>query len=304
MIASKIKYPGICESSGRPYYLVVAADARCRHLLHDGALGCRVWLYRCGPFFRRTGCLPSGSWILRGSFLPWCCLPLIYFLREEEDGLPYRHAVLRIPDRSELFSVPYVIMLTVGQNAFGGLFALAILELEGAHGLEGWRWLFIVEGILTVGLGIIFACFIPNTPRHIRWLDEREKAQLLFRLEQDRASKDATDELGVMSAFKMAVTDPKTWLMCAILQCNYIAASITNFFPIVVAGLGFKRTTTLAITAPPYLLCVVAILINGWHSDKKQERTMHIVLPFCITIIGNVIAIATTNVSQPYSILR
>ncbi|KAI9632058.1 putative nicotinamide mononucleotide permease [Dioszegia hungarica] len=186
-------------------------------------------------------------------------------------------------------------------NAFGGLFALAILTLDGTNGLSGWRWLFIVEGAMTVGLGLIFMLWMPNTPRNIKWLDEREKAQLQYRLEVDRASKDATDELGVGKAFWLALSDPKTWLLCLVLQMNYIAASVTNFFPIVVGGLGFSRTVTLAITAPPYLLCVVAITINGWHSDKKQERTLHIICPFLVTIIANVIAVSTTNTAARYT---
>ncbi|WRT70135.1 uncharacterized protein IL334_007129 [Kwoniella shivajii] len=185
-------------------------------------------------------------------------------------------------------------------NAFGGLFALAILELDGAHGLEGWRWLFIVEGILTVGLAIIFATFIPNKPKTIRWLTPQEKDQLQYRLEVDRASKDATDEVSVLTAFKMAVTDPKTWLLCGCLQMNYIAASVTNFFPVVVNTLGFKRTITLALTCPPYILCCIAVITNGWHSDKKNERAFHIMVPFIFTILGNVIAVATTNTAARY----
>jgi hypothetical protein len=70
---------------------------------------------------------------------------------------------------------------------------------------------------------------------------------------------------------------------------------------LVVNGLGFSRTVTLAITAPPYLLCVVAITINGWHSDKKQERALHIICPFFVTIIANVIAISTTNTAARYT---
>lgn len=50
-------------------------------------------------------------------------------------------------------------------NAFGTLLARAILELDGAHGLAGWKWLFIVEGVATVGLAIIFATFLPNLPK-------------------------------------------------------------------------------------------------------------------------------------------
>jgi len=126
-------------------------------------------------------------------------------------------------------------------NAFGGLFALAILELDGAHGIEGWRWLFIVEGIMSeseairryprltcvaVGLGIIFAFIIPNRPQTIRWLTTQERDQLNYRLEVDRSSKDGTDEVGVGRAFIMAVTDVKTWLLCGCLQMNYVSLQL------------------------------------------------------------------------------
>ncbi|WWC91810.1 uncharacterized protein L201_006757 [Kwoniella dendrophila CBS 6074] len=185
-------------------------------------------------------------------------------------------------------------------NAFGGLFALAILKLGGKHGLEGWRWLFIVEGVITVVLAGIFATFIPNKPSTVRWLTQQERDHLQYKLEVDRGSKDATDEVSVASAFKMAVTDPKTWLLCGCLQMNYIAASVTNFFPVVVNTLGFNRTITLAITCPPYVLCCAAVIINGWHSDKKNERTLHIICPFIFTVLGNVIAVATTNTAARY----
>jgi hypothetical protein len=77
---------------------------------------------------------------------------------------------------------------------------------------------------MTVGLGLIFMLWMPNTPTHIRWLNEQEKAHLKYRLEVDRASKDATDEVSVGRAMWMAVSDPKTWLLCLVLQMNYIAA--------------------------------------------------------------------------------
>lgn len=76
---------------------------------------------------------------------------------------------------------------------------------------------------MTVGLGLIFMIWMPNTPRNIKWLDERELAQLQYRLELDRSSKDATDEISVGSAFWMAVSDPKTWLLCLVLQMNYVS---------------------------------------------------------------------------------
>jgi hypothetical protein len=84
---------------------------------------------------------------------------------------------------------------------------------------------------------------MPNRPESIQWLTTQERDQLVYRLEVDRSSKDSTNEVSAGKAFMMAVTDIKTWLLCATLQCNYIAASVTNFFPIVVRGLGFVSTS-------------------------------------------------------------
>src|ERR1700761_9427341 len=68
-------------------------------------------------------------------------------------------------------------------NAFGGLFAIAILKLDGVNGIEGWRWLFIIEGAATVGLASLFAFILPNSPAGIRWLTKQEKAVVLHNFE-------------------------------------------------------------------------------------------------------------------------
>lgn len=68
----------------------------------------------------------------------------------------------------------------------------------------------------------------------------------------------------------------------------------------VVGSLGFGRTITLCITAPPYLLCIVCLVIVGWHSDKKHDRTYHVAAAMSVTILANIIALATQNVAARY----
>lgn len=81
---------------------------------------------------------------------------------------------------------------------------------------------------------------------------------------------------------------------------TYIVGAVVNFFPSVVGGLGFDRNLTYALTAPPFLLCVVCMLINGWHSDRTQERYLHIVVPLCITLVANIIAVSTLSIAARY----
>jgi len=186
-------------------------------------------------------------------------------------------------------------------NAFGGLLALAILSADGRHGIAGWRWLFIIEGVLTVGCALIFMTFIPNTPQSMKWLTPVERDRLVYRLEADRGTKDATDEMPTGRAFKLAVTDPKVWLLCITLTLAWVCASVTNMFPIVVSQMGFStRAESLGLTAPPYVLCIIIISLNGWHSDKTHERTFHIVGPFIFCVIANILAVATTNTAARY----
>ncbi|KAK5130110.1 hypothetical protein LTR08_002450 [Meristemomyces frigidus] len=185
-------------------------------------------------------------------------------------------------------------------NAFGTLFAIAILKLDGRHGLEGWRWLFLIEGVMTVGFAIIFALILPNSPRNIRGMTQQQQDWLRWNYESDLKQEDNSAEVTAKQGFLLAARDPKTWLMCGILYATYTAAAVNNFFAVVVSGLGFSRNKSYGLTAPPFILCVICMLINGYHSDRTQERFLHIALPLIITVIANIIAVSTLSVAARY----
>ncbi|KAM0747823.1 MFS general substrate transporter [Meredithblackwellia eburnea MCA 4105] len=185
-------------------------------------------------------------------------------------------------------------------NAFGGLLAIGILKLDGVHGIQGWRWLFIIEGVATVALAAIFATYLPNSPQTCRWLTDIEREHLLWTLRVEQGSSDDRSEISGWQGFVMAVTDPKTWMLMGVLSTTYISAAVVSFFPTVVGTLGFNRTITYVLTAPPYLLTCVVMTINGFHSDKKQERFLHIIGPLFFAIIANVIAVSTLNTGARY----
>ncbi|KAL0934746.1 fungal specific transcription factor domain protein [Colletotrichum truncatum] len=181
-------------------------------------------------------------------------------------------------------------------NAFGGLLAIAILKLDGRYGLEGWRW-----GVVTIGLAVVFAFILPNSPDGIRSLNEAERAWIKHNFDKDQGQSDNRSEITARQGFMLAVRDPKTWLMLATLYCIFTSAGVTNFFPPVVATLGYSRTITFALTAPPFVLCCFTMLINGFHSDRTGERYWHIVGPLCITLVANIIAVSTLNTGARYT---
>jgi hypothetical protein len=78
------------------------------------------------------------------------------------------------------------------------------------------------------------------------------------------------------------------------------AGSVTNFFPTVVATLGYNTIQSLLLTAPPYVLCVITTFANAWHADKTGERYLHITLPLCVSMISFIIAACTTAIAPRY----
>ena len=100
-----------------------------------------------------------------------------------------------------------------------------------------------------MGFAIIFACYLPNSPRKIVGFSEANHEWLRWNYESDQKQQDHSDEVTAKQVFIMAVSDPKTWLMCATLYATYTAAAVNNFFPTVVAGLGFGTNESYGLTA-------------------------------------------------------
>jgi len=158
----------------------------------------------------------------------------------------------------------------------------------------------LIEGVLTIFLAIIFAFILPNSIKTLKGFSKEEKEWVVWNFESDLGQQDNSKEVSGRQGLKMAGTDPKMWLFMALLTSIYISAAVVNFFPSVVGGLGYSRNKTYGLTAPPFMLCVICMLINGFHSDRTQERYLHIVCPLAVTVVANVIAVSTLNIAARY----
>jgi MFS family permease len=188
-------------------------------------------------------------------------------------------------------------------SAWSGLIAAGILDnMDGLHGLSGWRYLFIIEGAITVGT-VPFAYFIlPDVPSNTKFLNQQEKDFIQWKLKQDMGSNDSDAEAhqSTKSGFMLAVVDLKVWLITGVLTFLVAAAGVTNFFPSVVETLKFNRTVTLCLTAPPYCVAVFATFFWSRHADKTGERFWHVVLPLVVALISFIISCATLNTGARY----
>jgi MFS family permease len=188
-------------------------------------------------------------------------------------------------------------------GTLSGLVAAAITNgLDGFLGLRAWRWLFLIEGILTVFVAFAALFILPNFPRTTSWLTPEERALAIWRLEEDVGLDDwvAPKSQSLWHGFDMAIKDPKVFVLAIMLTGIISAASVTNFFPSVVQTLNYGPVATLLLTTPPYAIGVVTLLLNSWHADRTGERFWHIALPLSVGVASFILAAMATSTAGRY----
>ncbi|KAF1947409.1 pantothenate transporter liz1 [Clathrospora elynae] len=224
---------------------------------------------------------------IEAAYFPGCLFYLSAWYTRKELGL--RTAVL------------YSGSLISG--AFGGLITAGITSnMNGTHGLRAWRWVFILEGIITVIFAFSAFFVLPNFPRTTTWLTEEERQLAVYRLQEDVGEDDwvSAENQTFFHGLKLALMDIKTWVLMVLLLSIVSSSSVTNFFPTVVKTLGYPNIQTLLLTAPPYVLAVITTYTNAWHADRTGERFWHIVLPLCVAVFAFILAAATTSTAPRY----
>lgn len=185
-------------------------------------------------------------------------------------------------------------------NAFGGLFAAGVLRLDGVHGIAGWRYLFIVEGTATVGIGFICAFFIPEYPHNARMLSKEERELAVWRIESEAGAAEGTEGVGTLKGFLLALKDPKLGMLIFCNMMSQCQGAVVNYFPSIVQTLGYTRTITLLLTAPPYILAAFVYYGISYLSDRKNTIYPIIMTLLPLSAIMYIIPMATTNTGARY----
>lgn len=184
-------------------------------------------------------------------------------------------------------------------TAFAGLIAAATFEsIDGAHGIRGWQWLFIIEGVVTFCVAIVGMTMLPDSPLTTRWLTPEERQLAHDRMMRDTV--DSEDSKGTRAGFLQAIKDPRLYLLAFMQNMHLSACSFNNFFPTVVGSLGFDSTITLALTCPPYLVSGVFGFLAGKSSGHFNERTWHITGGMSMALVGYLISCLTMNTAARY----
>ncbi|KEQ76568.1 MFS general substrate transporter [Aureobasidium namibiae CBS 147.97] len=187
-------------------------------------------------------------------------------------------------------------------NAFSALVGAGVLSnMQGVLGHAAWRWLFWIEGAVTMGVAITAAFVLPDLPTNSKGFTEEELQVAQLRMIEDvgEVDEDSTED-GVFDGLLMALKDPKIYVLMFTLTAYVVGLSFNAFFPSLTKTLGFGYVPTLLMSAPPWAFACIVSLINAWHADRTQEKFWHIVGPICLGLIGFIINMSTLNTAGRY----
>lgn len=173
-------------------------------------------------------------------------------------------------------------------NVIGSPISGAIMQyMDGINGWRGWQWLFLLEGLPSVLVGVLVFVFLPNGPKQAKWLTAQEQDMVVQRIQEDDASK---SELGKKHHFLDAFKDYRVWALAVVYFCGVVCFYAVNFWmPTIIQELGIPKTDFLRvglISMIPWGLAAVAMVVWGAHSDRTGERRWHAAGGLFVGIVG------------------
>lgn len=194
-------------------------------------------------------------------------------------------------------------------QAFSGLIAAGVFHgMDGAMGLAGWQWLFILEGAISAFFALTAFFILPNYPQSrtggAMWYMTEDMRQVAHaRILDDRVER--SSKASVWHGLWLAVKDIKLYGFLCLNIFITSSYGFNNFFPTIVRGLeiggGDENVTSLLLTAPPYVLGTFCTFFVAWDSDRRSDRGLHIMIPLSFSVLGFIVTVATGNASARYA---
>ncbi|KAL2833576.1 major facilitator superfamily domain-containing protein [Aspergillus pseudoustus] len=211
--------------------------------------------------------------VLEAGFIPGCIYLITCWYTRFEVG-----------KRLAIFWIGSIII-----NAFANMLSYALALLKGTHGLNGWRWIFIIEGSITVGLCIIGWFLLIDFPtKSDSLLSPEEKQFVIDRINNDRG--DGDDDPMTLRRVLRHLKDWKLYVWSFNLMATTVPAFAYGYFKtIILTGMGYSVLEAQLLSIPPDIFGAVIALISGWLSDRYKIRGPIIIVHQLVTAAGMLI---------------
>jgi MFS transporter, ACS family, tartrate transporter len=247
-------------------------------------VGARIWIARImitwGIISGFTALItgPTSFLIVRfllgaaeAGFFPGMILYLTYWFPAE-----YRGRVI-----STLFIAQPVA------NAAASIASAAILEMDGVLGIKGWQWIFIIEAVPAILLGLVILRIMTDRPARADWLAEDERSWLQARLASESRQVESAGHL----TWVKALADPRVVALSIIYLMSVTANyGIVFFMPQIIKGIGLSNMMTGLVSSLPYIVGTVGLIAWGWSSDRNKERRWHLITASAVGALGLAVA--------------
>lgn len=175
-------------------------------------------------------------------------------------------------------------------SAISGIMAYGIMQMDGLGKLSGWRWIFVIEGLITCLLGIVgyflIVDFPENAVRSWAFLNERESAFIVARVQNDR--NDAIPEPFQLGAYLKNALDLKVWGFASLFMLTTTNTyAIAYFLPVILRlGMGFSIAEAQCLVAPPYVAAAIVMYTMAVLGDKYHIRGPIVMFNAVLGLIG------------------
>jgi MFS transporter, ACS family, tartrate transporter len=174
-------------------------------------------------------------------------------------------------------------------SVVGGPISGLLLELDGVLGLQGWKWLFIVEGLPAVVLGFVVLRVLADRPETAPWLDHKEREILSGMLAAERRERPKSSLLTALGDIRV--------VMLAVIQFGFTLGSygIGIFLPQIIKSFGLSNLASSFLSAVPYIFASIGMLWWSWHVDRTGKKTGNLVIACAVGMIGLAASVVSGN---------
>lgn len=160
-------------------------------------------------------------------------------------------------------------------------------------GLAGWRWMFIIEGVPAIIFGVVTIFYLTDRPQQARWLPDDEREWLIAELEREKQAKQAKHAYSIAQALRhrevILLTLAYFFMVTAVYGFNFWLPSILKKVS------GSSNLVVSLISALPYCVAFVVMLLVGWSSDRTKERRWHTALSMTVASLGLLLSVVATD---------